>query len=480
MDFGPSQIAGVLIYVAVWVALLRDEWPWLPLGRALSSCAGAALMVAFGALSPSAAFASIDVPTLALLTGCMMLSAHAEKAGVARILAAALSGVEGRALLLRISFITFIASAFFTNDTACILLTPIIVRAARASRLRPRAALICTALAANTGSACSPIGNPQNMLIALAGGLSFATFLRTILFASILGLGVNVLVVAHVFKDDLEPRESIDSIADPSSANMLKAGGVPATAAATDSASAGSEEPAAIVSSEGNLLAESATSSAAGRVVILPAPVNAVAEARTLRQRLVAYGLCATVPLLLFADSWMGLAWTSLFAGSALFVIDGVAPAPLIARIDARLLFFFSGLFVCTSGLEATGLPASAWSAAAPSLKLDTGSGTLLLTLLVVLGANTISNVPLVLLLKPTFSAMPAAGAINAWALLAWTSTVGGNLTLLGAVANVIVAERASAEGESISAVDWLKAGVPATALSLALGTPLVWALSRY
>lgn len=477
MDLAPSQVAGLLIYVAVWVALLRDEWSALPLGRGVSACVGAALMVAVGTLSPAAAFASIDVPTLALLTGCMMLSAHAEKAGVARVLAAALSGVQGRALLLRISLITFVASAFFTNDTACILLTPIIVRAARASRLRPRAALICTALAANTGSACSPIGNPQNMLIALAGGLSFATFLRTILLASTLGLVVNVLVVAHVFEDDLEPRESIDGSADPASTGMVKADDTAAVAAATDSASARAAPSRTAAVPAAAALSAWAPSATSAQVTVSVTP--AAADAPSVRQRAIVLGLCVTVPLLLFADAWMGLAWTSLFAGSALFVIDGVAPAPLLARIDAGLLFFFAGLFVCTSGLGATGLPAAAWAAAAPALRLDTGSGTFFLTLLVVLGANTISNVPLVLLLKPTFQAMPAAGAINAWALLAWTSTVGGNLTLLGAVANVIVAERARAEGESISAVDWMKAGVPATILSLALGTPLVWALSR-
>ena len=77
-----STVLGAALFLTLWVLLLKTSWRFLPLGRAVSAVLCATLYVAFGLLTPSDAFGAISLPTLTLLTGCMLLSAHAEKQGL--------------------------------------------------------------------------------------------------------------------------------------------------------------------------------------------------------------------------------------------------------------------------------------------------------------------------------------------------------------------------------------------------------------
>jgi Na+/H+ antiporter NhaD/arsenite permease-like protein len=87
--------------------------------------------------------------------------------------------------------------------------------------------------------------------------------------------------------------------------------------------------------------------------------------------------------------------------------------------------------------------------------------------------SNLVSNVPAVLLFKPIIPVMPASAHENAWLALAMSSTLAGNLTVLGSVANLIVVENARREGVTISFWEYCRAGIPITFVTLALG--IVW-----
>ncbi len=178
--------------------------------------------------------------------------------------------------------------------------------------------------------------------------------------------------------------------------------------------------------------------------------------------------------IFVLADRWIGLTWISLLGAAVLCVLDGGRPEPLLRKVDGTLLLFFSGLFVTVAGFNATGVPTMAWDALSGSISMRSGSGVFLFTLLVVVGSNTVSNVPLTLILAPSLSLLPSDAPL-AWLLLAWISTVAGNLTLLGSVANLIVAERAK-DVSPVTFVEYLKVGTPSTLLLLAVGTPVVWA----
>lgn len=142
------------------------------------------------------------------------------------------------------------------------------------------------------------------------------------------------------------------------------------------------------------------------------------------------------------------LAWAALAGAIGMLLLDGADPDVSglwhSAGVDWALLLFFASLFVVVDALRISGWPERAWAAAAPVLDVRTAGGAALYSLLILLGSNTVSNVPLVLILSPSLRALPDPVARHAaWLLLAFVSTLAGNLTLVGSVANLIVVARA-------------------------------------
>ena len=137
----------------------------------------------------------------------------------------------------------------------------------------------------------------------------------------------------------------------------------------------------------------------------------------------------------------------------------------LFVGVDFNLLVFFAGLFVITDATSRTAafawLERSVLSGAAASPWVFSAATTAV--------SNVVSNVPAVMVLSPL--AASAADPNSAWLILAMASTFAGNLTLLGSVANLIVAEGAASRGARLGFLDYLKAGVPITLLTLAIGT---------
>ena len=471
---------GCALFALAWLAMSRDRWAALPLGRAVSVACVAALFVASSLLTPAAAFAAVNVETLALLLGCMLISAVAELRGAYAALEAALTGGAPApfALLLRVSGVAALSSAFITNDASCVVLTPLVLRACLARRLHPAPFLLALATSANIGSSASPIGNPQNMIVATMGALLFAKdFLRAVLAAALLGLAANAAVIALVYRRELFGGAEYEASPQQLASLGLEAG----DAAPPPPPPPPSPPPPPPPSRPAAGVVAMATSAAPGEVTVASAasPAAAAATGASLRQRAVHAVLLATPVLLIAADSWVGLSWMTLLLAGLLLAIDGGAPEAALARVDAQLLLFFAGLFVVVSGFNATGLPRAAWAAASAAGVGVTGgaAGVALFTLVVTVGSNTVSNVPLVLLLAPTVSSLPPSSVRATWLLLAFVSTVAGNLTLVGSVANLIVAERAKASFE-LTFSEYARVGVPSTMLVLLLGTPIVWALS--
>jgi Na+/H+ antiporter NhaD/arsenite permease-like protein len=151
-------------------------------------------------------------------------------------------------------------------------------------------------------------------------------------------------------------------------------------------------------------------------------------------------------------------------AAATLLITRRIRPARVYGEIDFGLLVLFSGLFIVIGALEATGLAAEGFGLAR-RWSLDR---PLVLSAVALVLSNLVSNVPAVLLFKsviPTFAAPR-----QAWLVLAMASTLAGNLTLVGSVANLIVAERARGAGVTIRFGEYLRVGLPLTAASLVAG----------
>ncbi len=154
---------------------------------------------------------------------------------------------------------------------------------------------------------------------------------------------------------------------------------------------------------------------------------------------------------------------------AALLITRRIEPEGIFARIDWSLLVFFSGLFIVTGALSYTGISNALLGVA----QQWTEAGVLPLSMVTVVLSNLISNVPAVMLFRSLIPGL--ADPHRMWLALAMSSTLAGNLTLLGSVANLIVAESARARGVNLSFGEYLKAGVPITLLTVAIGVCVLY-----
>jgi len=210
----PTVVLGSVAFAIFWVLAVFPCVPFLPIGRTAGSLLGAMLMVVFQVLTPDQAFAAIDIPILGLLFGTMVVTVFLERADLFKYLGKLLSWKSRgpKDLLCRICLISAISSAFFTNDTSCVVLTEFVLKIARQHNLPPYPFLLALASSANIGSSATPIGNPQNLIIAIQGKISFGSFLVGILPAMLVGLAVNVVIliatywrVLTIHKDEEDP-----------------------------------------------------------------------------------------------------------------------------------------------------------------------------------------------------------------------------------------------------------------------------------
>jgi Na+/H+ antiporter NhaD/arsenite permease-like protein len=398
----PLQVQAALVVFALTYAVLGfGALPPLRIDRTGATLVGATAMIGLGVLSPAAAAAAVDLHTLALLFGMMVVAAHLRLAGAFRWLAAhALRHARGpRALLVAVVVASGVLSALFVNDTVCLLMTPLALEAAVALGVSPVPFLLGVAMGSNVGSVATLVGNPQNMLVGTASGLTYARFAARLAPVAAAGLAVTAALLVLLHRRDL--------VAPPAA----------------------------------------------------PAPVPPIAHRGLL---LKSAGVAAGLLAALLAGAPPALA--ALLAASALLVTRRVKPAKVYAQVDWSLLAMFAGLFVVVAGVERAGL--SAWmlerlgEAGRTSLPALVGVSAVL--------SNVVSNVPAVLVLRGWAAAFPDPE--RAWLALAMSSTLAGNLTLVGSVANLIVVEQARGRAH-VPFGTYLRAGVPVTLATLALGT---------
>lgn len=398
------------VFLVVYAGMFLGELPRLQVDRAGVALLGAIALLVTGAVPLERAVAHVDVPTMALLFGMMVLSAQLRLGGVYTALTrrvGALAGdgparpeTSGPRLLGAVVALVGVLAAAFTNDIVALAVAPVVVAMARERRLDPLPFLLAVACAANVGSAATLVGNPQNILVGQALGLSFAGYLGRALLPAALGLAVVWGVVARAWRGRW-------AAADPA----------PALAAAA-------EPPLNRWQATKGL-----TLSGAAMVAFLLTP---------------------------WPRELVALAAAGVVLASRRF-----HSRDMLGLVDWQLLVLFAGLFVVNGAMADTGLVARG-VAALGAHGVDAAHPGWLFALSVGL-SNTVSNVPAVMLL------LPVVEGERLGALLALSSTLAGNLVIVGSIANIIVVEQARAAG---IAVDWrthARVGVPVTLLTLLL-----------
>ena len=419
------------IGLATLLAVAFGRLPGVSLSRAVLALVGAVALVLTGAVSFDRALEHVNGEVLVLLFGLMAVNAALAEAGAFRLVAALVTrGTLGpRRLLALLTLSSGVLSALFLNDTVAIMLTPLVVRAARRLRLPPVPYLLALALGVNAGSVATVTGNPQNVLVAVAAHIGYGRFLSSLGPVALLSLAVVFLVVLALHCREL------------SAPRPAPGDGRP-------------DEPLPEVRRTALLLSGGA-----------------------------ALGLLAAFAL------GANVALAAVTAGAAALLTSGQRSVALLRKVDYGLIVLFAGLFVVVGAMADTGLPQRwllAW--------LPTGGGPLEVVgqtaVVTALLSTVVSNVPAVLMLLPATgfvavagdpavagSVGAAAGGTAAWAgtdalalTLAMASTLAGNLTLVASVANLIVAEGGRRLGVELGFWTYLRAGLPVTLVTLAIG----------
>lgn len=394
------MLLATLIFAATYVLVSARRLALVRLDRPAGALLGAVLMVAAGVLSPERATAAVDGPTLVLLFGMMGMGAILGAEGFFDRLAEALvarARTRGR-LLGAIVWGSGLFAALVTNDAVCVLGAPLVVAMIKKHELPRAPFLLALATGANTGSVATLVGNPQNMLCASLGGLTYRDHLVQLLPLSVAALAVNHALVWLAFRREL--------------ASALPAAPAPA--------------------------------------------VFSPASARILG----VIGACAAL-----YTAGTDLAWTATGGLTALLLTERLSPAEVWKRVDFAILVFFAGLFVVVAGLVESGAAAWLFERFPITAPTDVG-GWGRLSAIFLVGSNLVSNVPFILVVREGMASLPDPRM--AWELLAAASTFAGNLTLLGSVANVIVAERAREIG-GLGFREHLRVGAPVALATTAL-----------
>jgi Na+/H+ antiporter NhaD/arsenite permease-like protein len=382
------EVTGALVVFCVtYLVIASRQLSFLGLDRPAGALVGAVAMVIVGGLPLDDALHAIDLHVLILLFGVLVIAAYLQEAKFFRLVAYVVltRARSAHALLFALVLVAGGLSALLVNDTVCVVLTPLVVAVVAEAKLPALPYLLALASASNVGGVVSFSGNPQNMIVGAAAH-------GTIGFTQYLVL-------------------------------MLLPG-------------------AACLAATGAVLAW------LFRNQLPRGPLAKHASPKPVIDRpLCIKGLAALALFAVLALAGVALAGAAMASAATLLALARTTEhRRVLATVDWMLLVFFGGLFVVVAGLARTGALDDAFHAVAPLVARGDVAGDIAFVVLVVIVGNLVSNVPLVLVAIAWIPRMP--DPTWGFIMLAAASTLAGNLTLFGSVANIIVMEGAGASGD--------------------------------
>ncbi len=404
-DGDTKKIAAAVIFAASYLALAIGKVPGLSIDRAGVALVGASLMVASGVLSPEDAYKAIDLDTITLLLGMMIVVASLRLSSFFAIATTfVLDHAKGPIVLLCAVIATSgVFSAFLVNDAICLVLAPLVLDLTNRMGRKPLPYLLAVAMASNVGSTATITGNPQNIMIGSFSHIPYRTFAAELGPVALIGLAITVGLIVLFHRQEF-------------------AGG-------------GSLSP--------------------------------VKPHIRINRVLVARALLATAVMIALFFAGQPPAKGAVVVGALLLLTRRVKSERVYAEIDWSLLLMFSGLFIIVAGAQKALLTQDV-IASVGRMHLDQVP---VLSVVTAVLSNLVSNVPAVLMLKPFVE--PLKNHDVAWLTVAMASTLAGNFTVLGSIANLIVVQQAGSRGIEISFWDYFRVGAPLTIIMLVFGT--VW-----
>lgn len=418
---------GILFFVAIGVfiityAIIISE----KIHRTVIALAGAVVMILLGILNQKQAVEGVDFNTLGLLIGMMVVVGIAKDSGMFQFVAlwsTKLCKGKPVPIFLLLGFIVALFSAFLDNVTTVLLMMPVMFVVANNLKINPKPFIFATILLSNIGGTATLIGDPPNILIGSAANLSFNDFLihlsPVIIIITFATLGMLYLWYKPRLVADQESQKAIMNFR----------------------------------------------------------PSEAITDKPLLIKSLIVLGL---ILLGFFTHNMTHIEGATIaLAGAALLLLLTLKePEEHLKEVEWTTIFFFIGLFILVAGLEHVGVI----RLLAEQLMALTGGNMTFMTLLILWGSAVFSalidNIPFVATMIPLIKDIGAISGVNMeplWWSLALGADIGGNATLVGASANVVVSGMAAKEGHKIGFVDYMKVAVPMTLVALVISTVYVY-----
>ncbi|MEM3159310.1 MAG: SLC13 family permease [Nitrososphaera sp.] len=418
-----QEYVALAVFAAVYVLIIGRRRFGVPIWVAM--LIGAALMVGLQVTSIQGAYDAVNLEVIAFLFGMFSIVSALERAGVLKMIAMKMLSWARTPSQLLMAFVVGmgVLSAFLVNDTIALLGIPLAIHVAKHAGIKPAVLLLALAFGITVGSVMTPIGNPQNLLIAIDSGfdLPFRTFLFYLAAPTVANLFVTYFILKLYFRKELPQKLQYAPVA------------------------------AEVVSGES-----------------IPDPRQA---------KIAIYITIATLAGFLLSEllhvyqiAQFSISIVAMLGAAALYALSSER-TQLLKHVDYSVLVFFAGMFIVTSSMWQSGaigiitgwLPDPSPADEAQSLSVITAASLAL--------SQVLSNVPFVSLYD--FVMIDSGFGqehVAQWLMLAAASTVAGNLTILGAASNVIVIEAAETRGvRAFSFVEFSKIGSIITVANIAI-----------
>ncbi|MBU1901582.1 ArsB/NhaD family transporter, partial [Patescibacteria group bacterium] len=402
-------LSAVTIFFAAFIFIISEK-----IHRTVVALIGAILMILLGIITQEQAIHGIDFNTLGLLVGMMVLVGIAKQSGMFQAVAFWLTKkTKGSPILifLLLNILVMVFSALLDNVTTVLLLVPVIIVITNNLKISPYPFFVSTILLSNIGGAMTLIGDPPNIMIGSAAGLSFNDFLVNLMpvcaLVAIITLGGLILL----YRKDMK------------------------------------------------------TNDAARASIMRFSPKEAITDMGLLWHSLIAIG-AVVLGFLTHGFTHIEGATIALAGAALLLLLSLRDPEDHLKDIEWPTIFFFIGLFIMVRGIEEVGLI----DMAAHSITSHVGDNQNMLVMLILWGSAFMSavvdNIPFVAAMIPVIHQL-GGGKVLWWAL-ALGADIGGNATLVGASANVIVAGLVKKETKQhMSFLGYMRIAVPFTLLAL-------------
>lgn len=429
MELNFTTYAAIFVFLVTYALIVTEK-----VQRTVIALFGAMMMVLLGVITQEEAINHIDFNTLALLIGMMIQVLVLSKTGLFRYLAVqAAQKAKGNpvALLVSLSVIVALCSAFLDNVTTVLLTVPITFTLARDLRISPLPFVVAQIFASNIGGTATMIGDPPNIMIASAvKELDFMAFISNLALPCVVIFVITIGLVLLIYRREL--------VCDPKVQQR-----------------------------------------------IMKIKTKGLIRSKPLLRKCL-FTLVVTIALFCLhgqIPGWTLESGTVAVVGASLLMLM-VMPRRekvlelILSKVEWTTIFFFIGLFVLVGGLEVNGI--IKWMAAGT---MDLTGGDHTVTTISILWLSAImsafvDNIPFVATMIPLIQDMGAMGYSNLeplWWALSLGACLGGNGTVIGASANVVALSLARKHGLSVSFWQFMKVGFPLMLLSIVISTVYLW-----